>query len=144
MGWTVRGSNPGGARFSAPAQTSSEAHHTNYIMGTRSFLGVKWLGRGTDHPPLSNAKVKERIQLHLYSPSGPSWLVLGCNLPLPYDAATNFTLSYRSPRHCIRTVSLHHLLLSVWMTKLDSWLVAQLSYQLLHIYKIYKIYTLKH
>ena len=38
--------------------------------------GLKWLGRGTDHPPPSSAKVKVRVQLYLYSPSGPSWPVL--------------------------------------------------------------------
>ena len=39
--------------------------------------GVKRPGRGVDHPPPSSAEVKERVQLYLYSPSGPSWLVLG-------------------------------------------------------------------
>jgi len=41
-------------------------------MGTVVFLGVKQLGRGTDHPPPSNAEVKERVELYVYSPSGPS------------------------------------------------------------------------
>jgi hypothetical protein len=41
-------------------------------------------GGGTDHPPPSSAEVKERIELYLYSPSGPSWLLLGCSLPLFY------------------------------------------------------------
>jgi len=35
------------------------------------------LGRGVGHPPASNAEVKERVQLHLYSPSGLSWPVQG-------------------------------------------------------------------
>jgi len=30
----------------------------------------------TTHPP-SSAEVKERVELYLYSPSGPSWPVLG-------------------------------------------------------------------
>jgi hypothetical protein len=42
-----------------------------------SFPGVKRPGRGVDHPPPSSAEVKERVQLYLYSPSGPSWPVLG-------------------------------------------------------------------
>jgi hypothetical protein len=46
-----------------------------------SFPGVKWPGRGVDHPPSSSAEVKERVQLYLYSPSGPSWPVLGRTLP---------------------------------------------------------------
>jgi len=37
-------------------------------MGTGSFPGVKRTGRGVDHPPLSSAEVKERVQL--------SWPVL--------------------------------------------------------------------
>ena len=52
--------------------------------GYRVFLpGVKRLGRGVDHPPPSSAEVKERIELYLYSPAGPSWPVLEWTLPLP-------------------------------------------------------------
>jgi len=46
-------------------------------MGTGSFLGVKRPGHGVDHPPPSGAKVKERVELYLYSPYGPSWSLLG-------------------------------------------------------------------
>jgi hypothetical protein len=48
-----------------------------------SFPGVKRPGRGVDHPPSSTARVKERVELYIYSPSGPSWPVLGRTLPLP-------------------------------------------------------------
>jgi hypothetical protein len=48
-----------------------------------SFPEVKWLGRGVDHPSPFNAEVKERVELYLYSPSGPSWPVLGWTLTLP-------------------------------------------------------------
>jgi hypothetical protein len=64
-------------RFSAPIQTGSGAYPASYIMGTGSFLGVKWLGRGVDLPPPSRAEVKERLKLYLYSPSGPLRPVLG-------------------------------------------------------------------
>ena len=40
-GWTVRGSNPGGARFSAPVQTGLEAHPASCTMGTGFFPGVR-------------------------------------------------------------------------------------------------------
>jgi ribonuclease HI len=53
-------------------------------MGTESFPGVKWPGRGVDHPLPSSTEVKERVELYLCSPSGPSWPVLGRTLPLPY------------------------------------------------------------
>ena len=60
------------ARFSAPVQTGLGAHLAYYTMGTGSFLGVKQPGRGVDNPPQSSAQVKERVELYLYSPSGPS------------------------------------------------------------------------
>jgi hypothetical protein len=45
-----------------------------------SVPGVKLPGRGVDHPPPSSADVKERVELYLYSPFGPSWPVLGRTL----------------------------------------------------------------
>jgi len=73
-GWTVWGSNPGGggARFSELLQTGPRAHPASYTRGTGSFSGVKRPGRGVDHPPPSSAEVKERIELYIYSPTGPS------------------------------------------------------------------------
>jgi hypothetical protein len=41
------------------------------------FPGVKRPERGFEHPPLSSAEVKERVELYLYSPSGSSWPLLG-------------------------------------------------------------------
>jgi hypothetical protein len=74
---------PVGARFSAPVQTGPGAYQSSCTMCTGSFPGVKRPGRGVDHPPPSSARVKERVELYLYSPSGPSWPVLGRSLPLP-------------------------------------------------------------
>jgi hypothetical protein len=42
-----------------------------------------WNYKLVDHPPSSSAEVKERVQLYLYSPSGPLWPVIGITLPLP-------------------------------------------------------------
>jgi len=76
MGWTVQGSNPNGASFSTPIQTSPGAHAAFCTMDTRSLSpGVKWLGCGLD-PPQSSTKFKERAELY-FSPSGLSWPVLG-------------------------------------------------------------------
>jgi hypothetical protein len=47
-----------------------------------SFPGVKRPGRGVDQPPSSSARVNERVEVYLYSLSGPSWPVLGRTLPL--------------------------------------------------------------
>jgi hypothetical protein len=71
---------PVGARFSAPVQTDPGAYPASCTMGTGSFPGVKRPGRGVDHPPLSSAEVKERVELYLCSPSGASWPVLGWTL----------------------------------------------------------------
>jgi hypothetical protein len=60
------------ARFSAPVQTGPGAYTDSFTMGTGSFPGVKRPGRGVDHPPRSSAGPKERVELYLYSPSGPS------------------------------------------------------------------------
>ena len=49
-GWTVRGSNPGRARFLAHVQTGPGAHPASYTVGTGSFTGVKRPGRDVDHP----------------------------------------------------------------------------------------------
>jgi hypothetical protein len=62
-------------RFSTPIQTGPGAHPASYTMGTESFMGVKWLGSGIDHPP-SRAEGKGRVEQYLYSPSGPLWPVL--------------------------------------------------------------------
>jgi hypothetical protein len=47
--------------------------------------GVKRQERGVDHPPTSSAEVKERVELYLYSPSGPSWTVLGWTFSYTYN-----------------------------------------------------------
>jgi len=65
------------ARFSTPAQASPGANPTSYTMGTISFPGVKPPGHGIDHPPPPSAEVKGSIEIYFYSPSGPSWPVLG-------------------------------------------------------------------
>ena len=39
--------------------------------------GVKRPGRGADQPPPSKFRGQERVELYLYSPSGPSWPVIG-------------------------------------------------------------------
>ena len=70
------------ARFSTPIQTGHGAHPASYTMRTMSFLGVKRWGRGINHPPLSRAEVKERVELYLYSATGPSWPLAGQILPL--------------------------------------------------------------
>ena len=42
-----------------------------------SFPGIKWMGLGVYQPPPPSAEVKERVEICLYSLSGPLCLVLG-------------------------------------------------------------------
>jgi len=66
-----------GARFYASVQTGPGAHPASYTKGTGSLPGVKQPGPGIDHPPLSRAEIREKVELYLYSSSGPSWPLLG-------------------------------------------------------------------
>jgi hypothetical protein len=84
-----------------PKEFTSDIHNSDRSWGPPSLLyngyrvsfqGVKRPWRGVDHPPSSSAEVKERVELYLYFPSGPSWHVLGRRtLPLPlYTTVQSF------------------------------------------------------
>lgn len=57
------------ARFSAHIQTGPWAHTASNTIRITTFPEVKRLRCGLNHPPTSSAKVKVRVQLHLYSQS---------------------------------------------------------------------------
>ena len=74
----MQGSNAGrGEIFRDSPDQPSGQHSLLYNGYWVSFQGVKWPGRGINHPTPSSTEVKERVELYLYFPSGPSWLVLG-------------------------------------------------------------------
>jgi hypothetical protein len=87
MGWTVRGSNPntsGGEIFhTCPDRPWGPPSILNN--GYRVYPGVKRPRHSADHPPLSNAKVKERVGLYLHSPSAPVTIQHQNLFQLPYD-----------------------------------------------------------
>ena len=59
-GWLVHGSNPGrGEIFCTPPDQPWGPPSLLYIGYRISFLGVKWLGRGVDHPPHLTPKLKK-------------------------------------------------------------------------------------
>jgi len=74
---------PMGVTFSAPTHTGPGTKPASYSMGKKSLPGVKRSGNGSDHPPPPTAQFKERINLYLYFPSGPSWSVIWQTLKLP-------------------------------------------------------------
>ena len=133
MGRTVRGSNSDGGNIFAPTQTCPGAHLASYTMGTGSFLGVKQPGCGVDHPPPSRAEVKERVELYLYSTSGPSWPVLGWTLPTVYVIAVNSTK--------FQYVWESNICCRIWVTTTAIWhhlpypLIPQSQQYLIHIKK---------
>jgi len=65
-----------------PVQTGPGAYTASYAMSTGSFPGTKRPTRGVDHPAPSSGEVIERVELYLYSPSGPSRSVLEWTLLL--------------------------------------------------------------
>ena len=76
-GWTVRGSNPGGSEIFRTRPDRPWGLSSLLYNGYRVFPGGKAAGAWFWPPTRSSAKVKERIELYLNSPSGPSWPVLG-------------------------------------------------------------------
>ena len=82
MGWTVRELNPGeGEIFRTRPDPPCSPPSLLYNAHRGCCLKVKWPGRGVNHPPPSSTEVKERVELYLYSPTGPSQPVLGRTLP---------------------------------------------------------------
>jgi hypothetical protein len=82
-----------GVKFSAPIQNCPGAHPSSCTVGTESFLG--WLGHGIDHPPPSSAKVKERLELCLYSSWGLQGKLYFFNLSL-WNENISSLISHRS------------------------------------------------
>ena len=81
-----------GARFSAPVHTGPWARPTCYSMGTGSFPGGKTAGAWRWAPAPSSVKVKERVDLCLYAPSGSSRPVVGWILPYIHLASSRMTI----------------------------------------------------
>ena len=63
-------------RVSVPIQTGPGTHPSPIQREPFLIPWVKWQKYAVEHPHPSNAKVKERVELYIYSPSGLSWPVL--------------------------------------------------------------------
>ena len=71
--FTVRGRNPGGHEIFRTRPDRPWGPASLWYSGGRvSLPGEERLGRGINNQPLSSAEVKVRVELYLYSPSGPS------------------------------------------------------------------------
>jgi len=60
------------ARFSTPVRTSPWGPPSLQYNGNQVFPGGKAARADADYPSPTSTKVKERVDLYLYSPSGPS------------------------------------------------------------------------
>jgi len=77
MGCMIQGSNPSVSKIvSTQLDQPWDPPSLLYNGYCVSFPGVKWPEHGTDHTLPSNAKVRERIELNLYTHSGPTWTIL--------------------------------------------------------------------
>jgi hypothetical protein len=81
-GLKVRGSSPVWKRFPALFQARPGAHPASYKWARVLSRGIKWPGHGVDQLSTSRSEVIEKVELHIYSTSGPSWPVTGWTLPL--------------------------------------------------------------
>jgi len=76
---SVRGSNPGGGEIFRTCPDRSWGPPSLLYKGYRVFPGGKAAGAWRWPPTPTSAEVKERVELYLYSPYGPSWPVIRWN-----------------------------------------------------------------
>jgi len=80
--WRSGGSKPGGGEIFRTSPDRPCGPLSILYSWYRVFHGSKAAGTWLDRPPPSDAEVKERVELYIHSPCGPSWPVLGWTLPL--------------------------------------------------------------
>ena len=98
------------------------------IQWLRVFPGVKRPGRGVDFPPTSSAKVKERVELYLYSTFGPSWPLLGWTFL--YLCVLNWFIDSRSMLYLLLCVTTW----SISLMTTTSWNMLKIVHRLLQVY----------
>jgi hypothetical protein len=72
----------------------------NLLLGTESFLGAKWPGRGSDHPPHPASRLKKEYSCTSTSSLGLQEMLQDelymCNMPVPVAARSKACVCGRS------------------------------------------------
>jgi len=102
-GWTVRGSNPDGGDVFRTRPDRLWGPSSFLCDGYRVFPGGEAAGAWRWPPTPISRRVKERVQLYLYSPSGPSWPVLEWTLPYLFIHLSSMLYSLNVPTDSVIT-----------------------------------------
>ena len=95
----LRWSNPGGGKISRTHPDRPWGPPGLLYNGYHVFPGGNAAGAWCWPPTLSKAKVKDRVELYLYSPSGPSWPIL--QRTLQWHEVTRLSSSLCSMYVCV-------------------------------------------
>ena len=104
-----------GTRFSAHLLDRAWDSPSFLYIGYRiSFLSVKRPECGVNHPPPSSVEVKGRVELYLYSPSGPSRPFLVRTLTFYVFVKQNLSFWYNNG-NCVQKMQAESV--SYWSTR---------------------------
>ena len=95
-GWMVQGSNPGVGKIFRTRSDRPWGPPSLLYNRYRVYPEDESAGTWRWQPTPSSAEVKERVELYLHSPSGPSWPVLGW--PLPLHLHYTYVSNYKTDR----------------------------------------------
>ena len=94
-GWTVRGSNPGASEIFRTRPDRPWVPLGLLYNVHRVFPGDKAAGEWRLASTPSSVEVKERVELHICSPSDPSWPFLGGTLRLTLPSTVHVLTGLR-------------------------------------------------